>query len=131
MTIFTHIVVGTNDINQAATFFDAVLLPLGIKRMSFGEAAEPATSLLYGRDAPALIVTKPINGEPATGANGGTIGLMAPGAEAVDAFHAAALANGGRCEGAPGPRANAGPTAYGAYIRDPNGNKFCAFTFGQ
>lgn len=130
MTIFTHVVIGSNDIPRSAAFFDAVLAPLGIKQIVFGESPEPLTSLMYGAEAPALAVTTPINGEPATAANGGTVGLVAPTKEAVDAFHAAALANGGSCEGAPGPRPNAGPDAYGAYIRDPDGNKFCAFMFG-
>jgi catechol 2,3-dioxygenase-like lactoylglutathione lyase family enzyme len=84
---------------------------------------------MYGKDVPEFMITKPVNGEPATHANGGTIGFRAANRAAVDAFHAQALANGGRCEGAPGPRAQAGPTAYGAYVRDPDGNKLCAFTF--
>lgn len=129
MSIFTHVVVGSNDISQSEVFFDAVLSPLGIRRISFGESAEPVTSLMYGVDAPMFMVTIPRNGEAASYANGGTIGLIAPNNDAVDAFYAAALANGGSCEGEPGPREGAGENSYGAYIRDPLGNKFCAFHF--
>ncbi len=69
----------------------------------------------------------PINGDAATFANGGTIGFAAPNKDAVDAFHAAGLANGGTCEGLPGKRPQAPGNAYGAYLRDPTGNKICAF----
>lgn len=129
MSIFTHIVIGSNDIDKSIKFYNQVLSPLGIQPISFGEPNGPVTSQMYGKDAPALAITKPINGKPATYANGGTIGLAAENPAAVDAFHAAALANGGSCEGAPGPRPAGGPTAYGAYIRDPDGNKLCAFSY--
>jgi len=76
-----------------------------------------------------VIVRYPLNGEPASFANGGTVGFSAPGRAAVDAFHAAALANGGSCEGAPGPREQAGGL-YGAYARDPVGNKLSVYSYG-
>ena len=123
MSIYTHVTLGTNDLEQAKKFYDAVLIPLGLARMpEFND-----TSVMYAKDNSFLAITKPRNGEPATHANGGTIGLRAPSREAVDAFHAGALANGGSCEGAPGPREMAGPNAYAAYIRDPLGNKLCAY----
>jgi catechol 2,3-dioxygenase-like lactoylglutathione lyase family enzyme len=124
MSAFTHIVLGTNDIEQAKQFYDAILTPLGMTRLP---DFSPAT-IMYATDKPCLMITLPRNGEPATFANGGTVGLVAPSREAVDAFHAAALANGGSCEGEPGPRDTAGPDAYGAYVRDPVGNKLCAFS---
>lgn len=130
MSIFTHIVVGTNNIDKAAAFFDATLAPLGIKRFSFGDSAKLTGPLMYGVDAPALMVTLPRDGQAASHANGGTIGFVATSTDMVDAFHAAALANGGSCDGEPGPRPNAGPSAYGAYVRDAVGNKFCAHFFG-
>lgn len=124
MSIFTHVVLGTNDIGKARTFYDAALAPLGIKRvMEFGDNAS-----LWGKDAPEFMVTKPANGDAACHANGGTIGFAAPTRDAVHAFHAAGLANGGKCEGPPGPR-NFTPTAYAAYMRDPDGNKICAYCF--
>ena len=82
----------------------------------------------WGKDGPEFMVTKPANGKPATPANGGTIGFAAADRPAVHAFHEKALAAGGTCEGPPGPRSFT-PTAYAAYVRDPDGNKLCAYTF--
>ncbi|MDQ2640589.1 MAG: VOC family protein [Pseudomonadota bacterium] len=124
MSVFTHVVVGTNDLARARTFYDAMLAPLGMKYLGpMGEHAH-----MYGVDRPAFMVTRPRNGQPACFANGGTIGFAAATREAVNAFHAAALANGGTDEGEPGPRPFS-PTAYGAYVRDPDGNKFTAYCF--
>ncbi len=121
MSVFTHIVVGTNDLDKSRGFFDKALAALGLARVYDGDSMS-----VWGKGAPALMVTKPANGEPATHANGGTIGFAAASREAVNNFHAEALANGGTCEGPPGPRAFS-PNAYGAYVRDPDGNKFCAY----
>jgi len=121
MSMFTHVVIGTNDLPKAQTFYDAVLATLGAKRlMNIEDRAS-----LWGGDAPQFMVTKPANGQPATAANGGTVGLAASSRDAVHAFHKQALELGGTCEGAPGPRAF-GPTAYAAYVRDLDGNKLCA-----
>lgn len=121
--MFTHICIAAQDLNAAKTFYDAVLTPLGIQ--SVGPISE--RSCLYKTDVGNLLVMMPANGEPATPSNGGTIGFAGADKEAVDAFHAAGIANGGTDEGAPGIRAGAGPNAYGAYLRDPTGNKICAF----
>ena len=83
---------------------------------------------MYGVKGPEFIISTPANGEPACHANGGTIGFQAPTRASVHAFHEAALANGGTCEGPPGPRTFS-PTAYAAYIRDLDGNKLCTFCF--
>ncbi|HEX4872979.1 MAG TPA: VOC family protein [Nevskiaceae bacterium] len=123
MSIFTHVVVGTNDIERARAFYDAVLQPLGIKRLMGSDK-----SSMYGVKAPQFMVTRPANGEPATHANGGTIGFASATRAAVHQFHEAALAHGGRCEGAPGPRSYM-PNAYAAYVRDPDGNKLCVYCF--
>lgn len=124
MGIFTHVVVGTNDVARARTFYDAVLGTLGITRqMNFDNASlwgQPGTDL--------FMVTKPGNGQPACHANGGTISFTAPSRAAVHEFHKVALANGATDEGAPGPRAFT-PTAYAAYVRDPDGNKICTYCF--
>ena len=130
MAIFTHVVVGTNNLQAAEPFYNAVLGAIGLINMTPAGGDQPSTTCLYGKEAPEFMVTKPANGEAATFANGGTIGFIAESTNAVDAFHGAALANGGTCEGAPGPRENAGPQAYGAYIRDPDGNKLCCYFFG-
>ncbi|KKC24228.1 VOC family protein [Sphingomonas sp. SRS2] len=123
MSAFTHIVLGTNDIDKARTFYDNALAPLGMKRMlDFDHAS------MWGGDQPALMITRPANGEPATFANGGTVGLAASSRKSVDEFHAAGLGNGGTCDGKPGKRAFH-PDAYGAYLRDPEGNKICAYSY--
>jgi catechol 2,3-dioxygenase-like lactoylglutathione lyase family enzyme len=121
--MFTHICIAAQDLDAARTFYDAALTPLGVQ--SIGPISE--RSLLYKSDHGTLLVMTPANGEPATASNGGTIGFAGADAAAIDAFHAAGIANGGTDEGAPGIRAGAGPNAYGAYLRDPTGNKICAF----
>lgn len=121
--VFTHICLGANDLVQSASFYDAALGALGINNL--GPMGENV--ILYGKNKPALLVLKPANGEPASPANGGTIGFVAADNAAVDAFHAAGVANGGSDEGAPGPRGL--PGSYAAYLRDPAGNKICAYTF--
>ena len=123
MSIFTHVCVGANDIAQATAFYDAVLAPLGIKQVgNFGPEC-----INYGREQFEFLVLKPRDGQPASSANGGTIGFVAPDKAAVEAFHAAGLANGGTDEGEPGPRFDG--AAYAAYMRDPTGNKICAYVF--
>lgn len=119
--MFTHIMVGTNDVEKARKFYDASLGALGVP------AAHPGERLFYSHDGGALGIGKPENGEAACFANGGTIGFRAKDQAQVDAFHAAGLANGGSDEGAPGIRPNAPGKSYGAYLRDPDGNKICSF----
>jgi catechol 2,3-dioxygenase-like lactoylglutathione lyase family enzyme len=124
MAIFTHVVLGANDLAKSSRFYDATLATLGIKNLGpFGE-----NGVLYGKDAPEFLVTKPANGKPASFANGGTLGFVAQSRDAVHEFHKAGLANGGTCEGEPGPRTFT-PTAYAAYLRDPDGNKICTYCF--
>lgn len=120
--MFTHIMVGSNDIAASKAFYDNALGALGIGGSQMGEW------LFYrGPDGGAFGVGKPRDGGEACFANGGTIGFVAQDKEAVDAFHAAGLANGGSDEGEPGKRPQAPGNAYGAYLRDPTGNKICAF----
>ena len=118
--MFTHIMVGANDIEKSRAFYNGALGALGIA---------PATGprLFYMKDGGAFGVGAPQNGEAASFANGGTIGFAAQSPEEVDAFHAAGLANGGSSDGDPGPRPNAPGNSYGAYLRDPDGNKICSF----
>lgn len=123
MSIFTHVVVGTNDLERARAFYDAVLQTVGVKRVMNLDSAS-----LWGSEGPEFMVTRPGNGLPSTYANGGTISFAAPTRDAVRAFHAAALANGAKCEGEPGPRQFT-PTSYAAYVRDPDGNKICTYCF--
>ena len=122
--MFTHVMVGSNDLPRSKSFYDAVLGALGVPAGYDG-----GTRIFYsGCSGGAFAVGTPINGEAASHANGGTIGFGASDKEAVDAFHAAGLANGGSCDGGPGLRASPSGKAYGAYLRDPDGNKLCAFT---
>jgi catechol 2,3-dioxygenase-like lactoylglutathione lyase family enzyme len=122
MAIFTHVTVGTNDLQRARTFYDNVLAPLGYKRLNdLGDNGS-----IWGESAAEFFVLKPANGQPATHANGGTISFVAPNRAAVAEFHKRALAAGGRDEGAVGPR-NWHPHAYGAYVRDLDGNKLAAY----
>ncbi len=124
MAIFTHVMVGTNDLPKSKQFFDATLGAIGVN--SLGAMSD--RSFMYGAAGPEFVITTPADGQAATHANGGTIGFAAPSRASVHAFHEAALANGGTCEGPPGPRAFT-DTAYAAYVRDPDGNKFCTFCF--
>jgi len=124
MAIFTHVVVGSNDLGRSRKFYDAALGALGVKYIApMGEHG-----MLYGKDSPEFLVRTPADGKAACFANGGTIGFTAPSRAAVHEFHKAGLANGGTDEGPPGPRSFT-PTAYGAYLRDPDGNKVCTYCF--
>ena len=121
--VFSHACVGASDLAKSTEFYDAALAPLGVKNMGpFGESV-----VLYGKDKPALLVLAPGNGD-APSSNGVTIGFAAATTADVDAFHSAGLAAGGTDEGAAGPR-NHLPGAYAAYLRDPAGNKVCAYHF--
>lgn len=123
--VFSHVFIGAADVKISAAFYDGVLGALGIKNLGpFGDGW-----ILYGRDKPAFIIARPGNGE-APSSNGATIGFAAADAAEVEAFHAAGLANGGTDEGAAGPRGHL-PGAYAAYLRDPAGNKICAYTFTE
>jgi catechol 2,3-dioxygenase-like lactoylglutathione lyase family enzyme len=120
---FTHIMVGAKDVAQGKSFYDTVLGTLG---WPAGHEFRPGT-VFYSHNGAAFGVGNPADGGNATHANGGTIGFAAQSKEQVDAFHAAGLANGGSCEGLPGKRPGAPGNAYGAYLRDPTGNKICTF----
>ena len=121
--MFSHIVLGADDIQAAKKFYDAALGALGHEA---GNQTPDGARVIYQSESGILMITHPLNGEPATFANGGTVGLNAPSAEAVDAFHREGIAAGGTDEGAPGPRP-AIPGSYAAYLRDPTGNKIVAW----
>lgn len=121
--VFSHVFIGAADKAKSAKFYDAVLGTLGIKNLGpFGE-----NCVLYGRDKPAFLVGKPGDGKTPS-SNGVTVGFAATTTKQVDDFHAAGVANGGTCDGPPGPRSHL-PNAYAAYLRDPSGNKVCSYTF--
>jgi catechol 2,3-dioxygenase-like lactoylglutathione lyase family enzyme len=120
--MYSHMMVGSNDIARSKIFYDALFIAMGGRKGS----VDPKGRLIYMQNGGLFIVTPPINGEPATHGNGSTIGFtMTP--EQADAWHAAGVANGGTAiEDAPGVREGGGMKLYLAYLRDPDGNKICA-----
>ncbi len=121
--MFSHVMLGTNDMAESKSFYDAALGALGA---SPGRT-DPMGRTAYMHGGGIFLLTKPINGEPACHANGGTIGFAAASPEAVDAWHAAGAAAGGTpIEDAPGVRQSPFGPLYLAYLRDPAGNKVCA-----
>ena len=124
MSIFTHVTVGTNDLEKARKFYDEVLGKIGFKRIAdLGDNGS-----IWGVDKPSFFVLKPANGQPASVGNGVTVSFEAPNRATINAFHEAALAAGGKDEGAAGTRDWA-PNAYAAYARDLDGNKLAVYSF--
>jgi catechol 2,3-dioxygenase-like lactoylglutathione lyase family enzyme len=114
--------IGTNDLDRAKTFYDALLGTLGVP-----PGRVDHHRIFWRTKTGTFSVTKPINGKAATFANGGTIGFAAESIDAANAFHATGLAHGGTtCEDPPGIREGSGIKLYIAYLRDPDGNKLCA-----
>lgn len=127
--MFSHVMVGTHDIERAKRFYDAVLGVLGAGEAMRNTAATGHERLFYRHDGATFCVTQPINGEPATCANGGTIGFKCSSPEQVQRFHDVAVAHGGTSiEAPPGPRESKAGTLYLAYVRDPDGHKLCALS---
>jgi catechol 2,3-dioxygenase-like lactoylglutathione lyase family enzyme len=117
-SVLSHVSLGTADLDRAVAFYDRVLAPLGIRRIEgFPGGAG------YGRRWPEFWVQTPIDGRPASAGNGTHIAFLAADRQAVQAFHATALAAGATCEGPPGPRPQYGDPYYAAFIRDPDGHK--------
>jgi catechol 2,3-dioxygenase-like lactoylglutathione lyase family enzyme len=120
--MFSHIMVGANDLEASKKFYDAVLGALGV-----GGALAEGNRDFYMTKTGTFGISTPIDGAPATHANGGTIGFNVESPEQGDAWHAAGLANGGSaCEDPPGIREGGMGKMYLAYLRDPSGNKLCA-----
>lgn len=127
--MFSYVSLGTADLARAIRFYDAALAPLGHRRIADYDA--DGTSAAWGLDDPGphLWVTQPFDGKPASVGNGTMFSFLADSRAAVDAFHAAALAHGGRDEGAPGLRPQYGDSFYAAYVRDPDGHKLNAVCY--
>ncbi len=121
--MFSHVMVGSNDIARAKVFYDAVFGAIGGK-----PGVQDAKSRLhYTHNGGRFMVSKPIDGKPATHANGGTIGFTVAGPAQADAWHKAGVANGGTAvEDPPGIRQGGAGPMYLAYLRDPDCNKLCA-----
>ncbi len=118
-----YVNLGTNDLPRAARFYDALLAVIGAKRFM-----ESERSVAWSTGGTGLVVCKPFDGKPASVGNGVMIALAAGSKANVDALYGKALELGGKDEGPPGPRGTGG--YYGAYFRDLDGNKLCAFHMG-
>ena len=121
--MFSHVMVGSNDISRSKRFYDATFGAIDGKPA----VEDPKGRLIYAHNGGRFMVTKPIDGQSASHANGGTIGIAMNSREQVDAWHKAGVANGGKSiEDPPGVRQGAAGQLYLAYLRDPDGNKLCA-----
>lgn len=122
--MFSHNMIGSNDLERSKAFYDATFAAFGGNP---GIADPERSRVMYLHNDSIFIVTEPINGEPATVANGSTIGFQMVDPAQCDAWHAAGLAAGGTAiEDPPGPRPFGDRTLYLAYLRDPDGHKLCA-----
>lgn len=120
--MFSHIMVGTNDLERSKKFYTAVLGTLGA-----GAPMVDGHRMFFMTPAGVFAVSEPIDGQPATIGNGSTIGFGCSSTDQADAWHAAGVANGGTsCEEPPGVREGGMGKLYLAYLRDPDGNKLCA-----
>jgi catechol 2,3-dioxygenase-like lactoylglutathione lyase family enzyme len=120
--LYSHMMVGSNDLERSKTFYDATFAAMGGKP----GVMDPKGRLIYANNGGLFIVTKPIDGQPATHGNGCTIGFAMT-KEQADAWHDAGVKAGGTAiEDPPGVREGAGMKLYLAYLRDPDGNKLCA-----
>jgi catechol 2,3-dioxygenase-like lactoylglutathione lyase family enzyme len=125
--MLNHVMLGSNDIERSKAFYDAVLGVLGAGQPLRSVAASGHVRLFYRHNGSTFGLSEPINNEPATSANGATIGFKCDSAEQVKAFHDVAVAHGGvSIEDPPGLRAGAMGALHLAYVRDPDGNKLCA-----
>jgi catechol 2,3-dioxygenase-like lactoylglutathione lyase family enzyme len=121
--MYSHMMVGSNDMARSKTFYDALFGAIGGKPAITDDKGR----LIYMHNGGMFLVTPPIDGQPACHANGGTIGFAMDGPEQADAWHAAGVSAGGTAiEDAPGVREGGFGKLYLAYLRDPDGNKLCA-----
>ena len=120
--MFTHVMIGSNDLERARSFYDATFVALGGKP----GVMDSRGRLIYAHEGGRLMITKPIDDKPATAANGGTIGIAAASREHVQAWHQAGTEHGGAAiESPPAERPNG---SFVAYLRDPDGNKLTVRT---
>lgn len=119
--MFSHVMIGTNDLDRAKRFYDAVLGTLGV-----APGHVDRHRVFWRTPAGVFSVSRPIDGQPATVGNGSTFGFACASAEQVDAWHSAGVAHGGTsCEDPPGVREGSSGKLYLAYLRDPDGHKLC------
>ena len=121
--MFSHVMIGSNDIARSKKFYDALFGAVGGKPGMQDDKGR----LIYMHNGGLFLVTKPIDGQPASSANGGTIGFAMNAPEQADTWHKAGMAAGGTAiEDPPGIRKGGFGELYLAYLRDPDGNKLCA-----
>lgn len=121
--MFSHVMIGSNDIARSKLFYDALVGAVGGKP----GVVDAKGRLIYAHRGGLLLISKPIDGKAACGANGGTIGFTMESAAEADAWHKAGAEHGGMAiEDAPGVRQGGAGPLYLAYLRDPDGNKLCA-----
>ena len=119
--MFSHLMIGTNNLEKSKAFYDAVLGTLGVP-----PGVVDRHRIFWRTKTGVFSTSQPIDGQPATIGNGSTVGFACSSPEQADAWHAAGLANGGStCEDPPGMRGVVGNSMYLAYLRDPDGNKIC------
>jgi len=125
--MLNHVMLGSNDIERSKRFYDAVLGVLGAAEGARSVSASGHTRVFYRHDGSTFGISEPINGQPATAANGSTVGFKCSSPEQVKEFHDVAVAHGGvSIEDPPGLRSGAMGAMHLSYVRDPDGNKLCA-----
>lgn len=123
--MISHVFIGITDFSRAFPFYSAVMTELGLQ-LKFKDAARPWAGWMKPDVArPLFLIGTPFNGEPPTPGNGQMVALLAPSRAAVERAYTSAMRHGGVCEGPPGLRPHYHPDYYGAYFRDPDGNKIC------
>lgn len=121
--MFSHMTVGSNDLDRAKRFYDALFAAIGARPGSFDAKGR----VVYAHNGAVFLVTRPLDGAPATAGNGMTVGFGVDSPEQTEAWHAAGVANGGTAiEDRPGLRDMGAVKLHLAYLRDPDGNKLCA-----
>ncbi len=121
--MFSHIMIGSNNIARSKKFYDALFAAMGAQP---GSEDTARGRLMYAHNGGRFLITTPIDGKPASSANGGTIGFAMSGPDQINAWHKAGVENGGASiEDPPGIRQGAAGQMYLAYLRDPDGNKLC------
>ena len=121
--MYSHMMVGSNDIDRSKKFYDALFGAVGADEGRKDDKGR----LIYANKGAMFIVSPPIDGQPATHGNGSTIGFAVDGPEQAQAWHKAGVEAGGKAiEDPPGVRSGGGMNLYLAYLRDPDGNKLCA-----
>ncbi len=123
--MFSHITVGVSDLDRAASFYDALLMPLGLVERPVVPDGGPASRCWHrpGISLPRFYAYLPFDGQPCSHGNGSMVAFLAPSIETVKRAYIEGMRQGGTDDGAPGPRPHYGPDYFGAYLRDPDGNK--------